>query len=132
MMRHPHVHMPRIPSDGIADKVAGWFGSMNCFYLLVVWQLGWMAAATLGAPIIKNDPYPFVFCLFLSNLIQLWALPILGTATNRADVKRAAKAQADHEALTYIASSLDSLIQAVDTLNQAAVHLMSRAVADKE
>lgn len=113
--RHPAAH-PDIPdprrheswSVRLSDRVAGAFGTMTMFWVLVCWQLGWMTAATLGAPLLRADPYPFVFCLFLSNLIQLWALPILGTATNRADQKRAAKAEADHAAQVHIAHATDA------------------------
>lgn len=52
-------------------------GQVWMFYLLVGWQVVWMAGATIGLPLLKRDPYPFVFCLFLSNLIQLWYLPLL-------------------------------------------------------
>lgn len=110
---HPHIPWPRVSAglnDRIADRVAGWFGSMSCFYLLVAWQISWMVLATLGVWLFKNDQFPFAFCLFLSNLIQLWALPILGTTTNRADVKRQAKIDADHAALTYLATQLDAVV----------------------
>lgn len=112
---HPHVPHPRTRvstsrGDRFAERVACMFGSMGMFYVLVCWQLGWMLAATIGVPLLKSDPYPFVFCLFLSNLIQLWALPVLGVATNRADAKRAAKTDADHEALTHIATQVDEIL----------------------
>jgi hypothetical protein len=42
-------------------------------------------------------------------LIQLWALPVLGNTQNRADEKRNLKADADHQALTYIATHLDAV-----------------------
>ena len=53
------------------------FGSMGAFYVLVVWMFGWIILATIGFGVFKRDPYPFNFLLFLSNLVQLFALPIL-------------------------------------------------------
>jgi uncharacterized membrane protein len=102
---HPHASL----NNEIGDKISSVFGSMRTFWILVVWQLGWMLLAVLGAPLIKHDPYPYVFLLFLSNLIQLWALPVLGNTQNRADEKRNLKADADHQALTYIATHLDAV-----------------------
>lgn len=92
-----------------ADRISVTFGSMTMFWVLVGWQLIWILLATASIWVFKSDPYPFPFLLFLSNLIQLWALPVLGTTQNRADEKRNAKAQADHEALTYIAHRVDAL-----------------------
>ena len=106
---HPHAGI----NEQLGDKISGVFGSMRTFWLLVGWQLLWMAFATLGVPLLKRDPYPFTFCLFLSNLIQLWALPVLGNTQNRADVKRSLKADADHQALTHIALAVDRIIEQV-------------------
>lgn len=106
---HPHESL----NNELGDRISSVFGSMTTFWILVAWQLGWMLLATLGAPLLRSDPYPFTFCLFLSNLLQLWALPVLGNTQNRADVKRTAKADADHQALSYLASRLDAVAAAV-------------------
>ncbi|MDH6123452.1 DUF1003 domain-containing protein [Kitasatospora sp. GP82] len=102
---HPHESL----NNRLGDRISSMFGSMTTFWILVAWQLGWMTLATAGAPLLSKDPYPFTFCLFLSNLLQLWALPVLGNTQNRADTKRNAKADADHIALTYIAGLADSI-----------------------
>ena len=110
MHAHPKVpHPHESVSEQLGDRLNGVFGSMKTFWALIVWQLGWMTLATLGAPLLRNDPYPFTFCLFLSNLIQLWALPVLGNTQNRADQKRNLKADADHQALTYLANKVDAI-----------------------
>ena len=54
------------------------FGSMGAFYVLSLWMTGWIVLATLSIGFFKQDPYPFIFLLFLSNIVQLLALPILG------------------------------------------------------
>ena len=50
-----------------------------------------------------------VVIILSSNWIQLWALFALQRSSNQADVLRQAKADADHQALTHIANTLDSL-----------------------
>lgn len=114
----PHLrHHPNIPhpaeceswQDRLADKVAHVFGTMGMFWGLVAWMLVWMTLATLGVWVFSLDKYPFPFLLFCSNLVQLWALPVLGVATNRADAKRSAKADVDHQALAYLAHRQDEL-----------------------
>jgi uncharacterized membrane protein len=112
LVSHPRVPHPADHESWqtrMADRVAGAFGTMGMFWTLVCWQLGWIVLATAGVWLFRADPYPFVFCLFLSNLIQLWALPVLGTATNRADEKRAVKADTDHAALTSIHHAVDDV-----------------------
>jgi uncharacterized membrane protein len=53
----------------IAARLTRAVGTMWAFYLAAIFQLGWMGLALLG--IIRFDPYPFAFMLFLSSLLQL-------------------------------------------------------------
>lgn len=46
--------------------------------------------------------------------IQWWALPALQRSQMRADRKREAKADADHEALTHIATSVDEILRRLE------------------
>ncbi|GGX40786.1 DUF1003 domain-containing protein [Streptomyces noursei] len=113
-MRHPEVPHPlESLNDRLGDRISSVFGSMTTFGILVGWQLGWMLLATVGVGWFGSDRYPFAFLLFLSNLIQLWALPVLGNTQNRADTKRSLKADADHQALTYLATRLDEVAASV-------------------
>jgi hypothetical protein len=65
------------PFTAVAVWLADLAGSTGTFYFLVVWQFGWMALATIGIGVFKKDPYPLVFLLFLSNIVQLFYLPLL-------------------------------------------------------
>ena len=75
------VHKLEIHAAGfntrLAVRITKAFGSMPAFYVLVTWMLGWILLASGGISLFAHDPYPFTFLLFLSNLVQLWALPIL-------------------------------------------------------
>jgi hypothetical protein len=50
-----------------------------------------------------------------SSWIHWWALPALQRAQLKADRKRDAKADADHEALTHIARKLDEVLAKLDS-----------------
>lgn len=89
----PHPHIPQNPNaihkaeqSGFNQRFAALitrsFGSMWAFYVLIAWQLIWIVLASLGFWLFKYDQYPFAFLLFLSNLIQLWALPVLSVGQN--------------------------------------------------
>jgi uncharacterized membrane protein len=90
------------------------FGSMGAFYVLVVWMFGWMALASLGFSGFRNDPYPFDFLLFLSNLVQLFALPILAVGQqvlSRASDKQAELTFRDTEAILKLQDEVRHLIE---------------------
>jgi hypothetical protein len=42
--------------------------------------------------------------------IQWWALPALQRSQNKAELQRLAKADADHDALTHIANTVDAIL----------------------
>ncbi len=69
------VTPPRVQDQyvGLNGKLAALItrgvSTMWAFYLAAVVQFGWMALAQLG--LIRFDPYPFRFLLFLSSLVQL-------------------------------------------------------------
>lgn len=94
-----HVHRTEQDTAGFNDKLAvlitNKFGNIWMFYILVAWMLVWMILATAGIWLFKNDKYPFSFLLFLSNLIQLWALPVL--AFGQQVLSRKAEIQADQQ-----------------------------------
>ena len=90
------------------------FGSMAAFYVLVVWMFGWMLLASIGVAGFRNDPYPFNFLLFLSNLVQLFALPILAVGQqvlSRASNKQAELTFRDAEAILKLQDEVRHLIE---------------------
>src|SRR5258708_8566406 len=73
LTKHEHIGF----NGRLAVFITNKFGSMGAFYVLVVWMFGWMLFATVGFSYFSRDPYPFTFLLFLSNLLQLFALSLL-------------------------------------------------------
>ena len=93
----PHLHQPKAITledareahkargginASIAVFITKYFGSMPSFYILIFWMLGWILLATLDVGPFGRDSYPFQFLLFLSNLVQLWALPAIMVGQN--------------------------------------------------
>lgn len=105
----------------LAVFITNAFGSMQMFYALVIWMFGWMVLATLGVGWFRNDSYPFVFLLFLSNLVQLFALPILAVGQQvlgRAADKQAEQTFKDAEAILKLQDEMHRLIEINNKLTQ--------------
>ena|SRR3989344_8662750 len=129
-MEHMHTPHPRIEERAkerahltknelsFNGRLAVWitnkFGSMGMFYILLVWMFGWMILATLGYSYFKLDPYPFTFLLFLSNLVQLFALPILAVGQqvlSRSSDKQAEQTYKDAEAILKLQDEVHRLVK---------------------
>lgn len=139
-LRHPRiderqehgVHLTAHETIGLNGRLAVLithsFGTMAAFYVLVAWMLIWMGLASVGFWLFKLDPYPFAFLLFLSNLIQLWALPILAVGQqvlSRASDKQALQTFKDAEAILHLSDEVHRLIKINNQLTEEIHALVS-------
>lgn len=133
----PHPHKPRNVNtlhqaelrsanfnNRLAVAITKAFGSIWAFYALIAWMLLWMGFATAGVWLFAHDPYPFPFLLFCSNLVQLWALPVL--AVGQSVLSRKAELQADEQFRTTekIYSDMETIIK---QNNEILAHLSDRS-----
>jgi uncharacterized membrane protein len=103
----------------LAAAITNGFGSMWAFYVLIVWMIGWMVLASLGFSVFRFDQYPFTFLLFLSNLVQLWALPVLAVGQqvlSRASDKQALQTYQDAEAVLHLTDEIHRLTTEIHRL----------------
>lgn len=113
----------------LAVAFTKYFGSMGMFWALVIWMFVWMTLATLGIWLFKNDKYPFPFLLFCSNLVQLWALPVLAVGQNVLSKQQEAHAEATYE---NTKASLDQEKLSIEHLNAQDKELIYQTQAIKE
>lgn len=112
-MTHPRVPHPNhlLPAarfnDWVAAKLTRLLGSAMFFYACFVVPL-----VAIPAP----DWFKTIVIIVSSNWIQLWALSVLQMGQNRAEAERAAKADADHQALTHVALTADHADRMVTAL----------------
>ncbi len=105
----------------LAVLITRYFGTMGMFYVLVLWMFGWMLLASAGFGFFRTDPYPFTFLLFLSNLVQLFALPILAVGQqvlSRAAERQAAQTFKDAEAILKLQDEVHRLIKINNRLTE--------------
>ncbi len=71
----------------VIDKLGLWItehvGSMGFFAIIFGWTIIWLSWNTLGPHHMRFDPYPaFVFWLFISNMIQIFLMPLIMIGQN--------------------------------------------------
>ena len=58
-------------------------GTMGFFFLLFAWTISWLIWNIFAPPNLKFDPFPaFVLWLFISNMLQLFFLPLIMVGQN--------------------------------------------------
>lgn len=70
-----------------SQRIASWItqriGTMPFFYLIFTWTIIWLLWNTLAPQSSRFDPAPdFLLWLFLSNMIQIFLMPLLMIGQN--------------------------------------------------
>lgn len=71
----------------VLGNVAVWItahvGTMGFFLIIFVWTVVWLGWNVLAPKQVRFDPYPgFVLWLFISNMIQLFLMPLIMLGQN--------------------------------------------------
>jgi uncharacterized membrane protein len=71
------------PLDRLALWITEHVGSMQFFLMIFAWTVGWLFWNMFAPKSLRFDPYPgFVLWLFISNMIQLFLMPLLMIGQN--------------------------------------------------
>ncbi len=78
----------------ITDKV----GSMGFFIIIFVWTIVWLGWNTLAPQKSRFDPFPaFVLWLFISNMLQIFLMPLIMIGQNLQGRHSEARAESDFD-----------------------------------
>ena len=114
--------IPASPLDRLALWITLRVGSMGFFVIIFVWTVVWLSWNMLATRAVRFDPYPgFVLWLFISNMIQLFLMPLILIGQNlqaqesdqraKNDYKINLKAEAEIQA---IRASLKSILKRLE------------------
>ena len=79
-------------------RIAAWTGAPVALMAAIVLQLAWIGFGLLT----KWDPYPFVFLLTCSNVIQLVLIFVIAVAQRQSSLHDELRAEADHGAISRL------------------------------
>jgi uncharacterized membrane protein len=93
------VHAERLgPVDRLAIWITDRVGSMGFFLVIFVWTVAWMGWNALAPKPVRFDPFPaFVLWLFISNMIQIFLMPLIMVGQNLQSRHSEARAESDYE-----------------------------------
>ena len=72
------VKVRATPLNRLALWITEHVGTMQFFLVIFAWTVGWLFWNMFAPKSLRFDPYPgFVLWLFISNMIQLFLMPLL-------------------------------------------------------
>ena len=111
------------------DKLAVWItdhvGSMGFFMLIFGWTVVWLGWNTLGPKELRFDPYPaFVLWLFLSNMIQIFLMPLIMVGQNQQSQQADARAEADLNVNIKAELEIETILQHLENQNALILQIL--------
>jgi uncharacterized membrane protein len=100
---------------------------MGFFAIIFFWTLIWLTWNTLGPSAARFDPFPgFIFWLFISNMIQIFLMPLIMVGQNLDARHSEARAEADFEVNLKAEREVETILMHLENQNQLILHILER------
>lgn len=100
-------------------------GTMGFFLIIFIWTVGWLAWNILAPQTLHFDPYPaFVFWLFISNMIQIFLMPLIMVGQNLQGKYSEIRAEADFELNVKTEREIETILQHLENQNEIILKIL--------
>jgi uncharacterized membrane protein len=121
------------PLERAALSITNRVGTMGFFLLVFGWTFLWLSWNALAPASLRFDPFPaFVLWLFLSNMIQIFLMPLIMVGQNLQSRHAEARAEADFEINTKAEREIEVVLQHLERQNALILEILQRLEGDIE
>jgi uncharacterized membrane protein len=100
-------------------------GTMGFFLLIFVWTVAWLGWNTLAPAGVRFDPFPaFVLWLFLSNMVQIFLMPLIMVGQNLQGRHAETRAEADFEVNTKAEREIEAILIHLEASNDLILKIL--------
>jgi uncharacterized membrane protein len=98
---------------------------MGFFLVIFAWTLLWLGWNTLAPSSVRFDPFPaFVLWLFLSNMIQIFLMPLIMVGQNLQGRHAEARAEADFDVNTKAEREIEAILVHLESQNELILKIL--------
>jgi len=113
------------------DKIAVWItdnvGTMGFFLIVFIWTVLWLGWNSLAPKEIRFDPFPaFVLWLFISNVLQIFLMPLLMIGQNLQSDHAEVRAEADFEVNTKAEVEIETILMHLENQNKIILEILDK------
>ena len=113
------------------EKVAVWItehvGTMGFFLLILAWTVLWLGWNTLGPRVSRFDPFPaFVLWLFMSNMIQIFLMPLIMVGQNLQARHAESRAEADFDVNVRAEAEIETILMHLENQNKIILEILNK------
>jgi uncharacterized membrane protein len=119
------------------DKAAIWItqhvGTMGFFIIIFCWTAIWLSWNFLAPGSWRFDPYPaFVLWLFISNMIQIFLMPLIMVGQNLQSDHAEARAEEDFEVNKKAETEVEAILMHLENQNQLILQILTEMQKQSE
>ncbi len=117
------------------DHAALWItqkvGTMGFFVFVFLWTIIWLAWNTLAPASFRFDPFPaFVLWLFISNVLQIFLMPLIMVGQNLQGRHAEMRAEADFEVNTKAEREISAILLHLENQNSLMLKILQQLDAN--
>lgn len=115
-----HVYKNNLkPSERFAIWIMDRIGTIGFFILILTWTIFWLGWNMFAPVHLRFDPYPaFVLWLFISNMIQIFLMPLLMVGQNLQAKRAEIRAENDYNVNIKAEKEIALLMQEIKELKK--------------
>ena len=119
----------KVPKSSFLDKIAVWItdhvGSMGFFMIIFIWTAIWLGWNMFAPKELRFDPFPgFVLWLFISNMIQLFLMPLIMIGLNVQSRHADLRAEADLQINTKAEFEIETILSHLEYQNKIMIQIL--------
>lgn len=135
--RAREIHIAYRPKLGWLDKFALFVtkqvGTMGFFFVIALWTLLWIMWNAFAPINLRFDPYPaFVLWIFVSNVLQLFFLPLIMVGQNLQSRHSEARAERDLEIDVKSEKEIEAILLLLESHQDVLQRILERVGGNKK
>jgi len=113
------------------ERLAIWItehvGTMGFFNVIVLWTVIWLGWNMLAPKNLRFDPFPgFVLWLFISNMIQIFLMPLIMIGQNLQGRHAEIRAESDFEVNVKAEREIETILAHLENQNELILQILNR------
>ena len=113
--------------NAIALQITERVGSMGFFIIIFGWTVTWLSWNVVAPSGLRFDPYPaFVLWLFISNMIQIFLMPLIMIGQNLQSKHAEIRAEEDFIINKKAESEIETIVMHLENQNELILQILKR------
>jgi uncharacterized membrane protein len=111
----------------LALWITEYVGTMGFFLIIFVWTILWLSWNMFASHSLRFDPFPaFVLWLFLSNMVQIFLMPLIMIGQNLQGKHADARAESDFEVNVKAEREIETILLHLEKQNKLILEILRR------